>query len=79
LWDGKDDRVEAAGTGAGVGATAGTTIGVLTWEDPDAVRQLGFLIVSARRRSNAHALAIQLDLRSHHSRYECVSALTYHF
>jgi hypothetical protein len=55
--DGKDDRAEAAGTGAGVGATVGTTIGVLTGLGIMAIPGLGPLVAAGWLATAAVGLA----------------------
>ena len=55
--DGKDDRAEAAGTGAGVGATVGTTIGVLTGLGIMAIPGVGPLVAAGWLATAAAGLA----------------------
>jgi hypothetical protein len=55
--DGKDDRVEAAGTGAGVGATVGTTIGVLTGLGIMAIPGVGPLVAAGWLATAAAGMA----------------------
>jgi len=55
--NGKDDRAEAAGTGAGVGAAVGTTVGVLTGLGIMAIPGLGPLVAAGWLATAAAGLA----------------------